>query len=330
MRNKSCGVHVDTVIRDAMQVFSSRTICRTHQARATMAVRCKLEKIRFIPCSWPLLSQRTATRTSRLTVKSRSCTYLRHCEDRLDHVNKRPPGRPRSRSKSGYNFATRSNGEATPKILAQVHHLYTFQIQRRHRAMSSARNVEQGARWKSKLPWFLSLLFAVGAVLGPALDGIHGIVHLLTYDSGQFDMAGVQSSGWVSLLLGTFYAVIGALHILGDHWQDTEASHSGQTVYRKQTVAYVMASIGYGLQVIEAKLHAMQQCCNTILMMCVHHSTVALLLYTSAVLYANNVDYTQVLSCCCHFALWSTCCAPFNPCDSCHYQAIETFCCSET
>ncbi|KAL0025283.1 hypothetical protein WJX79_000409 [Trebouxia sp. C0005] len=124
----------------------------------------------------------------------------------------------------------------------------------------------QGTRWKTKLPWFLSASFAVGAVLGPALDGIHGTVHLLTYDSGQFDMAGVQSSGWVSLLLGTFYAVIGALHILGDHWQDTEALQTGQTIYRKQTVPYVMASVG----------------------------TVALLLYTSAILYANNIDYTQI------------------------------------
>ncbi|KAA6419995.1 MAG: hypothetical protein FRX49_10017 [Trebouxia sp. A1-2] len=39
-------------------------------------------------------------------------------------------------------------------------------------------------------------------------------------------------------------AVIGALHILGDHWQDTEALQTGQTVYRKQTVPYVMASVG--------------------------------------------------------------------------------------
>ncbi len=69
-------------------------------------------------------------------------------------------------------------------------------------------------------------------------------MHLLTYDSGQFDVAGVQSSGWVSLLLGAFYAVIGALHILGDHWQDTEATHTGKTMYGKQTVPYVTASIG--------------------------------------------------------------------------------------
>jgi len=81
-------------------------------------------------------------------------------------------------------------------------------------------------------------------------------VHLLTYDSGQFDMAGVQSSGWVALLLGTFYAVIGALHILGDHWQDTKALQTGQTMYCKQTVPYVTASIGWELQLTEAKLHA--------------------------------------------------------------------------
>ncbi|KAL0038468.1 hypothetical protein WJX77_007463 [Trebouxia sp. C0004] len=139
--------------------------------------------------------------------------------DRLVPVNKTAPGRLRCRSRSTYKFATRSKGEATPEALAQ------------------------GTRWKSKLPWFLSSLFAVGAVLGPALDGIHGTVHLLTYDS-----------------------VIGALHIIGDHWQDTEAWQTAQTMYRKQTVPYVMASIG----------------------------TVALLLYTSAILYANNIDYTQI------------------------------------
>jgi len=36
----------------------------------------------------------------------------------------------------------------------------------------------------------------------------------------------------------------------------------------------------------------------------VPHSMVALLLYTSAILYANNIDYTQVLSYCYHFAPW--------------------------
>ncbi|DBA76973.1 TPA: hypothetical protein ACH3X1_009566 [Trebouxia sp. C0004] len=225
-----------------MQGISVRTTCRTHQARATTAVRCKFELKRCMPCSLALLSQRSAAHALRLTIKARSCTCLRHCQDRLVPVNKTAPGRLRCRSRSTYKFATRSKGEATPEALAQ------------------------GTRWKSKLPWFLSSLFAVGAVLGPALDGIHGTVHLLTYDSGQFDMAGVQSSGWVGLLLGTFYAVIGALHIIGDHWQDTEAWQTAQTMYRKQTVPYVMASIG----------------------------TVALLLYTSAILYANNIDYTQI------------------------------------
>ncbi|DBA76974.1 TPA: hypothetical protein ACH3X1_009566 [Trebouxia sp. C0004] len=149
-----------------MQGISVRTTCRTHQARATTAVRCKFELKRCMPCSLALLSQRSAAHALRLTIKARSCTCLRHCQDRLVPVNKTAPGRLRCRSRSTYKFATRSKGEATPEALAQ------------------------GTRWKSKLPWFLSSLFAVGAVLGPALDGIHGTVHLLTYDSGQFDMAG--------------------------------------------------------------------------------------------------------------------------------------------
>ncbi|DBB10444.1 TPA: hypothetical protein ACH3X3_001990 [Trebouxia sp. C0006] len=148
-----------------LQVFSVRNTCRTHQARATTAVRCKFELITCMPCSLALLSQRTAARAVRLMGNARSCTYLRHCEDRSVYVIKTAPGRLRSRSRSAYKFATRSKREATPEILVQ------------------------GTRWKLKLPWFLSILFAVGAVLGPALDGIHGTVHLLTYDSGQFDMA---------------------------------------------------------------------------------------------------------------------------------------------
>ncbi|DBA86538.1 TPA: hypothetical protein ACH3X2_005508 [Trebouxia sp. C0005] len=215
-----------------MQAFSVRTTCRTHQARATTAVRCRFKLLTCMPCSLALLSQRPAAHAGRFTIKSRCCTCLRHCEDRSVPVIKTAPGRLNPRSRTTYRFATQGKGEAIPEVLTQ------------------------GTRWKTKLPWFLSASFAVGAVLGPALDGIHGTVHLLTYDSGQFDMAGVQSSGWVSLLLGTFYAVIGALHILGDHWQDTEALQTGQTIYRKQTVPYVMASVGYELQLAEAKLRA--------------------------------------------------------------------------
>ena len=81
-------------------------------------------------------------------------------------------------------------------------------------------------------------------MLGPALDGIHGTVHLLQYDSGQFNMGSVQSSGWVALLLGTFYAMIGALHIYGDHWQNRVAAPAGHSLYSKQTLPYVMASVG--------------------------------------------------------------------------------------
>lgn len=67
-------------------------------------------------------------------------------------------------------------------------------------------------------------------------------MHLLTYDSAQFYIGGVESSGWVALLLGTFYAVIGSLHVAADHWQSTDSQQ--QTLYSKQTLPYVLASIG--------------------------------------------------------------------------------------
>ena len=100
----------------------------------------------------------------------------------------------------------------------------------------------QEASWRSKTPGFLAALFAAGATLGPALDGIHGTVHLLKYDSAQFDLGGVESSAWVALLLGTFYAVIGSLHILGDHWQTTNSQQA--VLYPRQSLPYVLASIG--------------------------------------------------------------------------------------
>ena len=33
--------------------------------------------------------------------------------------------------------------------------------------------------WKQKAPSFLLLMFALGATIGPAVDGIHGQVHLV-------------------------------------------------------------------------------------------------------------------------------------------------------
>ena len=79
-------------------------------------------------------------------------------------------------------------------------------------------------------------------MLGPSLDGIHGRVHLLTYDSGQFDLGDVESSGWVVLLLGTFYAVIGSLHVLGDLWLNSDEQQ--EELYDERTVPFVFASIG--------------------------------------------------------------------------------------
>ncbi|KAL3162006.1 hypothetical protein ABBQ38_009081 [Trebouxia sp. C0009 RCD-2024] len=116
---------------------------------------------------------------------------------------------------------------------------------RRHLITGSSRPEaikKESSSWRSRTPAFLAALFAAGATLGPALDGIHGTVHLLTYDSAQFYIGGVESSGWVALLLGTFYAVIGSLHVAADHWQSTDSQQ--QTLYSKQTLPYVLASIG--------------------------------------------------------------------------------------
>lgn len=33
--------------------------------------------------------------------------------------------------------------------------------------------------WKQKAPMFLAIMFFLGATIGPAVDGIHGQVHLV-------------------------------------------------------------------------------------------------------------------------------------------------------
>lgn len=65
-----------------------------------------------------------------------------------------------------------------------------------------------------------SLLFLVGATLGPPLDGIHGAFGLLRYGVAPMsigDASGaLRTSLLVPVLLGVFYAVSGALHLAGD------------------------------------------------------------------------------------------------------------------
>ena len=67
----------------------------------------------------------------------------------------------------------------------------------------------------SQIAWGsgLAKLFVAGATLGPLLDGIHGTVHLLNYDSLPLEIGGLHSSCWVPLLLGCFYAVAGSLQV---------------------------------------------------------------------------------------------------------------------
>ena len=82
-------------------------------------------------------------------------------------------------------------------------------------------------RPRSPLPTFLAALFAAGANLGPPLDGIHGAFALLRYDLAPLklgDGAGaLHTPLTVPLLLGTFYAASGFLHIVGDEFFSTAA-----------------------------------------------------------------------------------------------------------
>lgn len=55
-------------------------------------------------------------------------------------------------------------------------------------------------------------LFALGATLGTALDGIHTNVQLLQYDFGAVQVGPLSTSAFVPPLLGTFYVVLGFLH----------------------------------------------------------------------------------------------------------------------
>ncbi|EIE24909.1 hypothetical protein COCSUDRAFT_62319 [Coccomyxa subellipsoidea C-169] len=65
-------------------------------------------------------------------------------------------------------------------------------------------------QWKRKAPNFIAIMFLLGATVGPAIDGIHGQVHLLTYDKAPLILGNLHTSAWVFALLGAFYATIGA------------------------------------------------------------------------------------------------------------------------
>ena len=45
---------------------------------------------------------------------------------------------------------------------------------------ASIKNCESRAGWKQKAPRFLATMFLLGATIGPAVDGIHGQVHLVS------------------------------------------------------------------------------------------------------------------------------------------------------
>jgi hypothetical protein len=85
----------------------------------------------------------------------------------------------------------------------------------------------------------LCSLFAAGAILGPLLDGIHGAFGLLEYDLAPIelgdDLGSLHTSLTVPLLLGTFYAASGALHVWGDEVFKTPTPTKTATTRRRRT-----------------------------------------------------------------------------------------------
>lgn len=94
------------------------------------------------------------------------------------------------------------------------------------------RSVEKSSGGKTRLgrSTFLLSLFAAGATLGPPLDGVHGAFNLLQYDLAPVrigdSLGALHTSVTVPVLLGTFYAVSGFLHVLGDQFCATAKTSS--------------------------------------------------------------------------------------------------------
>ncbi|CAL5226963.1 g9848 [Coccomyxa viridis] len=164
---------------------------------------------------------------------------------------------------------------------SQAHFPCCTSSHRRPDARRQATSTEQGTdvtgdtalqSWKQKAPGFLLLIFGLGATIGPAVDGIHGQVHLLQYDSAPVHIGSLDSSVWVFGLLGAFYAVLGALYVILDGLVQSgtilQGKNAGATVeaVKRADLPFTLLSLG-----VVATLHEL-----------------------SSILYAQGVPYGQI------------------------------------
>eukprot|EP00873_Tetraselmis_striata_P046664 jgi/Tetstr1/466928/TSEL_011382.t1 len=94
-------------------------------------------------------------------------------------------------------------------------------------------------------------MFIAGATLGPLLDGIHGTVQLLHYDTLPVNLGGLHSSLVVPPLLGAFYAVVGALTNLADTLLQESDPATRDCLQRCQSPGQVALSIGIVAALLE-------------------------------------------------------------------------------
>lgn len=111
------------------------------------------------------------------------------------------------------------------------------QQQQQQRTASSQRPLEGG-----RLARTLVTLFVLGAVIGPPLDGIHTNVDLLLYDKLPITIGTWKTSLADPLLLGTYYAVAGALVLALDEFSGS--AEDEQRISAHSSPAWVALSFG--------------------------------------------------------------------------------------
>ncbi|GAQ82230.1 hypothetical protein KFL_001040330 [Klebsormidium nitens] len=108
--------------------------------------------------------------------------------------------------------ALQNEGEALEKVRSQLEEQLS--------KSSPTVGAEAGKAGFDKWPQLLLILFAIGTVSGPLLDGIHSVTGLQVYDDGAIELGSgkylLKTDIWVFPLLGVFYAVVGGLYPLLD------------------------------------------------------------------------------------------------------------------
>ncbi|XP_002969616.2 uncharacterized protein LOC9646673 [Selaginella moellendorffii] len=108
---------------------------------------------------------------------------------------------------------------ATPRFVLGISRTAASKRARLGRSRLTACNASGGS---DKIPSNRGLgviggaLFGAGFILGPLLDAIHSSVELQVYGNWAINIGPLRTNLWVFPILGTFYGVVGLLHLALD------------------------------------------------------------------------------------------------------------------